>query len=232
MKKIELDQFCQISYAGSLSSSPEEDKLCFIKSVANLDANQYETNLWLYEKEKGFKQLTYGNSDKGQVWLDNVTLAFFSGRNKEAKDDKTRIYSISVHGGEASLLLETCHEISSFKVLNENHWLVHFTYHPDGFELQQAQNVEGLKDYKKSVEGWKEFEEIPYWSNGEGHTSRQRNALGILDLETKKIELLTDQLTDVYHYDLNPSKNQVVYIYNCFKNVMRDRKSTRLNSSH
>lgn len=220
MKKIELDQFCQISYAGSLSSSPEEDKLCFVRSVANLDTNQYESNLWLYEKEAGFKQLTYGNSDKGPIWLDNRTLAFFSNRNQASKDDQTRVYTISVHGGEASLFLETCHEISSFKVVDSTHWLVHFTYHPDRFELQQAQNSEGLKEYKSAVEGWKEFEEIPFWSNGEGHTSKQRNALGLLDLETKKIEILTDQLTDVYHYDLHPEKHEVVYIYNCFKNVM------------
>ncbi len=219
MKKIDIDQFCQISYAGGLSSSPDEDKLCFIKSIANLDENKYESNLWLYEKEQGFKQLTSGNSDKKPFWLDNEKIAFFSNRKKE-EDDKTRIYSIPVNGGEASLLLETCHEISSFKVLDQSHWLVHLTYHPDRFELQQQQDTEGLKTLKTSVEGWKEFEEIPFWSNGEGHTSKQRNALGILDLETLKVELLTDQLTDVYHYDLSPDKCQVAYIYNCFKNVM------------
>lgn len=220
MKRIELDQFCQISYAGGLSSSSDGDKLCFIKSIADLDNNKYSSNLWLYEKDKGIKQLTSSGTDRQAQWLDESRIAFFSKRVKDDKYQKTRVYTIDVHGGEAQLLLETCHEISSFKVLDDSHWLVSFLYHPDRFERQQQQDLEGLIKASEDTEGWEEFDEAPFWSNGEGITNKQRNALGILDLNTCKIEVLTDKLTDVYHYDLSADKKQVAYVSNSFKNLM------------
>lgn len=220
MKKIELDQFCQISYAGGLSSSPDGDKLCFIKSIADLEKNKYESNVWLYEPDKGIQKLTSGNSDRQIHWLDNQHLAFFSKRVKDEKYQKTRIYKIATSGGEAELLLETCHQINKFMILDNNHWLVSLAYHSDLFELQQEQDVKGLNAFNEANESWKEFDEIPFWSNGEGFTNKQRTALGILDLSSNKVELLTDKLTDVYHFDLSADKSQIVYIYNSFKNVM------------
>lgn len=220
MKKIELDQFCQISYAGGLSSSPDGDKLCFIKSIADLEKNKYESTIWLYEPDKGIQKLTSGNSDRQIHWLDNQHLAFFSKRVKDEKYQKTRIYKIAVGGGEAELLLETCHQINKFMILDSNHWLVSLAYHSDLFELQQEQDLKGLNAFNEANESWKEFDEIPFWSNGEGFTNKQRTALGILDLSSNKVELLTDKLTDVYHFDLSADKSQIVYIYNSFKNVM------------
>lgn len=232
MKRIELDQFCEISYVGGLSSSPCEDKLCFIKSIASLEKNKYETNLWLYEKDKVLRKLTNSNSDRQSTWLDNDHIAFFSNRVKDEKYKKTRIYQICTSGGEAELLLETCHIINSFKVLDSNRWLVLINYHPNLFELQQEQDLDKLNTHNEDNEGWKEFDEIPFWSNGDGVTNKQRNALGILNLTTKKIELLTDQLTDVYHYDLNADKTQVAYICNSFKSVMSIYNSIGLITLH
>lgn len=219
MKKIELDQFCHISYVGGLSSSPNEDKLCFIKSIADHEQNKYETDLWLYEQGQIHK-LTNGHSDRNPKWINADHVAFFSRRVKDEKVQKTRIYSISTLGGEAELLHETFHQIQSFEVLDEHHWLVQISYEPGRFELEQQQDGKALEKFMTDHEGWKEFDEIPFWANGDGFTNKKRSALGILDLKANKIELLTDHLTDVYHYDLNKEKNQVAYIYNAFKNVM------------
>lgn len=219
MKKIELDQFCHISYVGGLSSSPNEDKLCFIKSIADHEQNKYETDLWLYEQGQIHK-LTNGHSDRNPKWINADHVAFFSRRVKDEKVQKTRIYSISTHGGEAELLHETFHQIQSFELLDEHHWLVQISYEPGRFELEQQQDGKALEKFMTDHEGWKEFDEIPFWANGDGFTNKKRSALGILDLKANKIELLTDHLTDVYHYDLNKEKNQVAYIYNAFKNVM------------
>lgn len=220
MRKVELDEFCKISYAGSLSSSPDGDKLCFIKSIADLEDNKYKSDLWLYEPFKGTRKLTASGSDKKPQWLDNEHIAFFSGRIKDEGYQKTRIYKINVHGGEAELLHETCHEIGQFKILDEDRWLVAFTYHPSRFELQQRQDTEALEKLEKDTSGWEEFDEIPFWSNGDGITNKQRTSLGILNLKTNQIDCLTDKLTDVYHFDLSKDKQQVAYVHNAFKNVM------------
>lgn len=221
MNRIELDQFCHISYVGGLSSSPDEDKLCFIKSIANLEDNKYESNIWLYETEKGIRKLTGSNSDRQVTWLDNEQIAFFSSRIKEDTYKKTRVYKMNIHGGEAELLLETCHEINQFKVLDETRWLVSLTYHPTRFELQQQQDDKALTSLEKDNEGWNEFDEIPFWSNGDGITNKQRTALGILDLTSLKVELLTEPLTDVYHFDLSADKKYVAVVHNTFDNLMR-----------
>lgn len=219
MKKIELDQFCHISYVGGLSSSPNEDKLCFIKSIADLDQNKYESDLWLYEQGQ-LRKLTSGHSDRNPKWIGQDHLAFFSKRVKDDKVQKTRIYAISTLGGEAEILHETYHQIQKFEILDESHWLVLLAYEPGRFELEQLQDGDAIEKFNADHEGWKEFDEIPFWANGDGFTNKKRSALGILDLKANKVELLTDHLTDVYHYDLNADKSQIAYIYNAFKNVM------------
>lgn len=219
MKKIELDQFCHISYVGGLSSSPNEDKLCFIKSIADLEKNQYHSNLWLYEKGQA-RKLTNGGSDRSPKWIDNHTLAFYSKRIKDEKIHKTRIYKIGTEGGEAEIWHETYHQISKFEVLDEKHWLVLLSHESGRFELEQQQDGKALEKYEEACEGWKEFDEIPFWANGDGFTNKKRNALGILNLDTNKVELLTDGLTDVYDFSLNNEKTQIAYVYNAFRNVM------------
>lgn len=220
MKKIELDEFCKISYVGGLSVSPNADKLCFIRSIANLEKNTYESNLWLHTEDDGFRKLTSGGSDKGATWLNENTILFRSSRKKADKGTKTFIYSIDVRGGESELFLETCHEIGAYKIIDEKHWLVQLTFVPELFELQQIQDVKAIEEAIQEESGWKTFDEIPFWSNGDGFTNKKRNALGILNLETKTVELLTDALTDVYSFDLSADKKTVAYIYNSFRNVM------------
>lgn len=220
MKKIEVDEFCKISYVGGLSVSPDADKLCFIRSIANLEKNAYESNLWLYQPEEGFRKLTASGTDKGAKWLDNHKILFRSGRKKADKVSKTFIYAIDVRGGEAELFLETCHEIGQYYIIDDAHWLVQLSFSPELFELQQAQDEKAIEKKIEDESGWETFDEIPFWSNGEGITNKKRNALGILNLETKTVELLTDALTDVYSFDLSPNKQTVAFIYNSFKNVM------------
>lgn len=220
MKKIELDEFCKISYVGGLSVSPNADKLCFIRSIANLENNRYDSYLWLYSENDGLRKMTTTGQDRGAKWLNEHTLLFKSSRKKVEKGTKTALYSLDVRGGEAELFLETCHEIVAYSIIDQDYWLVQIAYDPQLFELQQLQDETGIEKTIESTSGWKTFDEIPFWSNGDGYTNKKRNALGILNLKTKTVELLTDALTDVYDFDLSSDKKTVVYISNCFRSVM------------
>ncbi len=220
MKKIELDQFCHISYVGGLSSSPNEDKLCFVKSMASAENNCYESNLWLYSLEKGYTQLTFTGKDRHPKWLDNDHIAFVSTRMKDEKIQKNRIYKLPVTGGEAQLLLETFLEIQSYEILDADHWLIHLRMTPQRTPLEQEGDLDALLHFDEKHGAYEILDEIPFWSNGEGFTNKKRSALGILNIHTKKMELLTDGLTDVYDFTLSSDKTKLVYIYNSFRNVM------------
>ncbi len=101
MKKITLDQFCDLKFVSELSFSPEGGHLCFTLSEADKGGNKYRS--YIYELcGKRVKQLTSGGSERGFQFLDEDTV-IFPGNRDESKEPsiETKFYRLSLSGGEA-----------------------------------------------------------------------------------------------------------------------------------
>lgn len=219
MNKIDLDHFCKLSYVSHLSASPERDKLCFLKSSADLKENKYFKNIWLYETGKAPRQLTTSNKDNRVHWLDENTILFSSGRDQDPKKPGTAYYTLNVNGGEAQQLFKTCHEISKCVPIDSQNFLILFNYHPELFELQQNQDTEAILKFIEDNNSWEVIDEVPFWSNGGSYTSKQRSVLAIFNIETLKAEILVDKLTDVDLFELSPDHSKVLYIGSSYKDL-------------
>ncbi|MFO7969922.1 MAG: S9 family peptidase [Candidatus Izemoplasmatales bacterium] len=199
MEKLKIDNVKDYNFLSSLEFSPKGDKLCFIKKKADLDDNDYLSNLWIYnlEVEKIWK-LTTGDKDSNFIWLDNENILFTSNRkdnDEESLKPSTEFYKINVNGGEAELFTEIPYTVQDFKYNSQSLLIKIFT----DIEEKTEDELKEEKDYEV-------LDEIPFWQNGQGFTNKKRSHLLKLNLENKEYEKLIDDKMDILGFDLLEDK--------------------------
>jgi len=199
MEKLQINNLKDYNFLSNLEFSPKGDKLCFIKKQADMEENDYSSNLWIYEiKDDKLWKLTGGKKDSNFIWLDNENILFTSKR----KDDKeeslkpsTEFYTINVNGGEAELFTEIPYAVQDFKK-NSNFLLINIFAN---IEEKTEEELEEEKDYEV-------LEEIPFWGNGQGFTDKKRSHLLKLDLKDKEYKKLIDGNNNILNFDLKEDK--------------------------
>src|SRR5690606_33703509 len=76
----------------------------------------------------------------------------------------------------------------------------------DQLNLDEKELSEELKRLKEEKD-YEVLEEIPYWSNGGGFTSRKRNRLALFDSEGNFQKYLSSEYTDVELIKLSKDKS-------------------------
>ena len=98
MKKITLDEFCNLKFVSNLEFSPNGKHLCFVVSQADREGNKYSSCIYTL-KGKTVRQLTSGGSFQ---FLDEDTILFPGNRDEsKAPSIESRFYRMSLSGGEA-----------------------------------------------------------------------------------------------------------------------------------
>ncbi|MGM0438776.1 MAG: alpha/beta hydrolase family protein [Bacillota bacterium] len=200
MEKLKINNLKDYNFLSSLEFSPEGDKLCFVKKNADLDDNDYSSNLWIYdlEDEKMWK-LTAGEKDSNYIWLDNENILFTSKRKDDEEDESlkpsTEFYKINVNGGEAEFFTEIPYAVQDFKNNDRSLLIKIFA----NIEEKTEEELKEEKDYEV-------LDEIPFWGNGQGFTNKKRSHLLKLDLEDKEYEKLIDGKKDILGFDLLEDK--------------------------
>jgi len=202
MNSLKLTDFLDYQYLSALELSPNGKQAVFAVSKADLEENNYRSNLWLYNCESGkISRLTAMDNEKAPVWLDNETILFPSMRDASCKkamekgEAWTIFYSISTCGGEAQEYLRLPYSVSGIVPLDNGKFLLSVKQNNNGIDLHSYKGEERAAK-EKELKHNKDYEvltEIPYWSNGVGFTDGQRNRLYIYDKAADSMTAITGQ---------------------------------------
>jgi len=214
MKNVVYNDLYQFNFLSDVVISPDGAHAVFTKSNAKEDKNGYVSELWLMDTATGaHKRLTTGGDERSAFWLDNSTVAFSTGRDKNPDKKCATWFKIAIDGGEAEKYLEIEEKISSIKVLGEDKYLV-----------VSSQNCEGKPEEKpnQALEGRDlyVFDEIPFWFNGQGVKNKIRSTIMLYDAGTKEFTRISPQYLSAGGVQLSPDKKLIAYSGTEYTDVM------------
>ena len=146
-----------------------------------------------------FAQAMVG-SDRLLLWEDGDTLLFPADRSakekkrREAGEEFTAYYRLSLSGGEALPAFTLPFSVSSLKPLGEGKYLAIGSVdaqRPDYFEMTEKARAEVAKEYAEDKD-YEVFDEIPFWMNGGGVINKRRQALFLITAEPWEIRKVTE----------------------------------------
>lgn len=229
-KKVTIADLGEVFFLSRPEFNPSGTLLAYVQAQADIENNKYRSNIRLFDPvRKQDRHLTAGDAESAYIWLDDNTLLFGAQRAEEDKkrasdkEEFTAFYSIRVDGGEARKLFEIPAKVGKIKAVDAETFLFTMPINLKDkalFSLKPEEQKAELKR-RKEEEDYEVYEEIPYWSNGEGITAGKRLRLCSYSLKTKKISVLTSGNTTVNNFALDPERKQALVLLNDFKDVLR-----------
>lgn len=226
MRKLNIDDFKNYKFLSSLNHSPNGKYAGFAVHAVDLEENKYLSNLYLLNLEtEEVRKLTSFNKESSFRWLDDENILFSTIREDKDKEDLesfkefTQIYKINIHGGEADKFIRFSKKVGTYEFLADGNILAS-AYFDNNAKDQTTLDEENLSKELKRLKEEKDYEvleEIPYWSNGGGFTSRKRDRLSLFDKDGKFVKYLVSEFTSVGSIKLNQSKDQAIIISSTFK---------------
>ncbi len=219
MKTIKLDDFKNYEFLSNLKFSEDGRYAAYICAHADLPENDYNKALFLLDMEtKKTKQLT-GEDVNSFYGFDGDRLLFSARRTKKEKEEKekTFVYAIPVSGGEALLAYTFPHPVLKMEFADKKTAVVLHSWKDDPFKKLPKEKAE---EAKKDEADYETFEEIPFWSNGGGFTSRKRNRLFVYNLSNMKGTALTDEFTQVDGFDFDKKTQEILFTKSTYTDKM------------
>ena len=216
-EKLNLKDFLDYKFIGSPKYNEAGDVLAFIVSNANIDDNNYESFIYIY-KDGVYSQLTASGKEGYFYFEDNETIIFKNMRDQKdldrvkAGEDLSVFYRININGGEARKAFSIPLKVSNIEVLSDNQLLLSVLFNKDysiAYNMNEA-DKKALLERKKEMADYQVFEQVPFYSNGQGYVNNDRNVLFTYDLKTEALDFITEENVDVsiVRYD---KENQNIY---------------------
>lgn len=220
MKKVKIDDLQDFRFLGFPRFNPTGDKLAFAVARADIGENRYLSDIHLLDvKDRSIRRLTTSESERDVKWLDEHTILFTSrlsakDKKRAEQEDLTVIHRMDVRGGEAEKWLEIPLVLKDYHVLDEHRLLVWYGYNQNNEELfglkEEARKQE--IERRKEAKDYEVIEEIPFWSNGGGFISKDRDAIAYYDIKKKKVKTLFKGNVVIQGFKLNPARSKAAII--------------------
>ena len=191
MKPVQIEDLFDYRFLSSVEISPHGEWAAFVTKQADVQENGYRSNLTLAHLTKPeVRQLTTSGKDGPYVWeVSGDSILFASKRKEEAKG--TALYRIRISGGEAEFVIELPHKAEAFRPLSDGRIL--FT--------ARVSLDEKPADESKNMGDYEVLEEIPFWQNGKGFTSKKRVRLFLFTPESGELEALSEPELEIQSFD-------------------------------
>lgn len=211
MKKITLDQFCNLKFISGLSFSPEGGHLCFTLSVADREGNKYRS--YIYELcGRRLKQLSSGGNERGFQFLDDDTI-IFPGNREAGKEPgiETKFYKLSLSGGEAVKAFTLPLPVEKLIPLENGDFIAVASTVPGWEELYRgdAKLTEKYLKERKANEDYEIIDQVPWWWNGAGNTKSMYSALYYFDTRKNRLTMLAEKNFAVGNVKLDKKRNEL-----------------------
>lgn len=230
MENIKLDEFTGYKFLSGIRLSPNGDYGCFALHETDVEENSYKSNLWLYDiKNKRHFRLTSFDKERSFLWLKDGESIIFSGargekdrKSLEEGEEFTIFYKINIHGGEAVEFMKIPRRVNSIKQIDEDRFIFTSSFNRYNKELNGISDAERKEELqrRKEEKDYEVMDEIPFWSNGEGFTNKDRNRLYIYEISSGICRVLTDETTNVDDFNIDSTGKRLVFIGASFENKM------------
>ncbi|MEF8873760.1 MAG: S9 family peptidase [Candidatus Thermoplasmatota archaeon] len=220
MSGLKIEDLADFDFLSNVRYSPNERHIAFNKHTMDLEENEYISNIWIRDEEKGeVYRLTNSGKDKDFVWLNENEILFVSERdmgvkedgeeneNKKEEKEKTNLFKINIQGGEAQHFDTIEKKVSGIKIYDSTLLLsLNEKIEDEGVEPdEEKEKDEKEKENKFKLEegeDYHELDEIPFWSNEGGFSNKKRNHLYSYDIEEKNLQLLVGGTKTIQDFDV------------------------------
>jgi len=203
MKPVQIEDLFDYRFLSAVEMAPNGEWAAFVVKYADVKENGYRSDIYLAHLTRfEVHRLTTSGKDGPYAWeASGDSILFASKRREEAKG--SAFYRICVTGGEAEFAFELPHKVEAFRSLPDGRILFTARIPLDGEPAEEATDANETSDYEV-------LEEIPFWQNGKGFTSRKRVRLFLFDPETAKTTVLTEPELEIQSFDW--IENRVAYV--------------------
>jgi dipeptidyl aminopeptidase/acylaminoacyl peptidase len=144
LKKYDVDPILPWRPVSELALSPTKKDILFTRTITDDEKNKYKSNIWIISiLNSTIKQFTSGNgNDSNPMWSPNCDTIYFLSNRKtmEEEEEKTRLWTISYHGGEAQLVAEAKHSIEGAKLAPDGKKILFFSNVEEESEAREDSN--------------------------------------------------------------------------------------------
>lgn len=192
--KLQLADFVSYRSLSEVELSPDGKKVAFIVHQANMEENDYASNIFLCRLDTGdVSQLTVSRKVIAFEWLgDSQHILFFEWEKPRPKATPcTQAYRIGIDGVAVRKVFTVPGRAMSIKLLDDQRLLY----------LTQVDVTTGMIS-GRDEQGCRVADELPFWRDRQGFTNKKRVHLYLFDTETQQSDELTGGLLDVEAFDI------------------------------
>ena len=210
MKYFDYDSFKDFTFISKLKALKNSDDIFCVTTTANIEENKYDSNIHKVGDNKNF---TSSNKDSSFFELNDGDLLIMRNSEKEEDSDTSSFYRLPVDGGEA--VKEFDIDLKNVEILFELEDSFILKYEFDRHnEMKKLTDEEVNKDVEVITE-------LPYFENALGFTDKKRTRIARYFPSINKIDILTDEFSNISSVDINDDKSKLVFVRNSYENVMK-----------
>ncbi len=195
MKPVRIEDLFDYRFLSGVEISPNGEWAAFVAKHSDVEKNDYHSDIHLAHLTRPeVRRLTTSGKDGPYTWeASGDSILFASKRCENAKG--TALYRIRVTGGEAEFAFELPHKAEAFQPLTDGRIL--FTAR---IPLDGAPSADGEPAEEEEAD-YEVLEEIPFWQNGKGFTSRRRVRLFLFDPTSEELVTLSEPELEIQSFD-------------------------------
>lgn len=206
IRGIEAEDLYRLASVTDPRLSPDGTKAAFVHTTMSKEKNDYVSNIFVLDLPTGeYEQWTYGKDrNTAPRWSpDGKKLAFVSNRT-----DKNQIYVMPVTGGEARPVTKLKNGATNPVWSPDSKTIAFHAVVKSGEPLEATEKEEENK--KKEPEPV-EVTKMKYKADTVGLYTGKYQQLALLDVETEKVELLTEEERHHTVLDWSPDGRYLVF---------------------